>query len=77
MVASVIRRQYFLKDFISETTGPISLKFHMQPSGKWGKKVNIFRPVHVTKMTSILINIKKTKKIFSRTTGPIASKLGM
>ena len=28
----------FSKDFYSETTGPISFKFHIQSSGKGGKK---------------------------------------
>ena len=32
----------FSKDFSSETTGLIVLKFHMQPSGKRVKKVCIF-----------------------------------
>ena len=34
----------FLKDFSSENTGPISIKFHMQPLGKGGKKIYIFCP---------------------------------
>ena len=38
------------KDFSSETTKPISFKFHMQPSGKMGKKVYIFGWGHMTKM---------------------------
>ena len=32
----------FSKDFYSETSEPISFEFHMQPSGKGGKKVYIF-----------------------------------
>ena len=48
----------FLKDFSSENTGPISIKFHMQPLGKGGKKIYIFCPGHITKMATWLYNIK-------------------
>ena len=34
----------FSKDFFSETTGPVSFKFHVQPPGKGGKKIYTFRP---------------------------------
>ena len=42
---------------------PISFKFHMQPSSKWGKKVYIFRPGHMFKMAALPIygiNVKKS-----------------
>ena len=45
----------FSKGFFSETTGPISFKFHMQPSSKGGKKVYIFSPGHMTKMAALRI----------------------
>ena len=68
----------FLKDFSSENTGPISIKFHMQPLGKGGKKVYIFCPGHITKMATLPIYGKNLKKIFfSKTTRLIALKLGM
>ena len=49
-----------LKDFSSEKTGPISIKFHMQPLGKGGKKIYIFRLGHITKMAALPIYGKKT-----------------
>ena len=52
----------FSKGFFSETTGPISSKFHMQPSSKGGKKVNIFQPSHMTKMATMPIYGKTLKK---------------
>ena len=47
----------FLKDFSSENTGPVSIKFHIQPLGKGGKKIYIFRPGHITKMAYSLTGI--------------------
>ena len=52
----------FSKDFSSETTGPISIKFHMQPLDRGGKKVCIFRPGHMTKMAAMPIYGKILKK---------------
>ena len=64
MVVSGVRRpSTFSKDFSSETTGPISIKFHMQPLNRGGKKVYIFRPGHMTKMAAMPIygnNFKKS-----------------
>ena len=61
-----------LKDFSSENTGPISIKFHMQPLGKKGKKIYIFCPGHITKMAALPIYGKNHSKLFfSRTTGRI------
>ena len=68
MVVSVVRRptvgrpSTFSKDFSSETTGPISIKFHMQPQDRGGKKVYIFRPGHMTKMAAMPIYGKNLKK---------------
>ena len=62
----------FLKDFSSENTGPISIKFYMQPLGKGGKKIYIFYPGHITKMATLLIYGKNHSKLFfSRTTEQI------
>ena len=79
MVASIVcHPSTSSEDFSSKTTGPISIKFHMQPTGNGGKKVYIFGPCHMTKMAVMPIYGKKTSKIFfSRTSGLIALKLGM
>ena len=52
----------FSKGFSSETTGPISFKFHMQPSSKGGEKVYIFCPGHMTKMATMPIYGKNLNK---------------
>ena len=44
-----------LKDFSSENTRPISIKFRMQPLGKGGKKMYIFCPGHITKVATLPI----------------------
>ena len=78
LASSVRRPSTFSKDFSSETTGPISIKFHMQPLDRGGKKVYIFRPGHITKMAVMPIYGKNLKKFFfSRTTKLIALKLSM
>ena len=46
----------------SETTGPISIKLHMQPSGKWKKKIYTLCLGHMTKMPVIPIYCKNLKK---------------
>ena len=66
MVVSVVRRpSTFSKDFSSETTKPISIKFHIQPLDRGGKKVCIFRPGHMTKMAAMPIYNKNLKKYSS------------
>ena len=63
----------FSKEFSSETTRQISIKFHMQPPGKRGKKAVFFGPGHMTKMTAMPMYGKNhTKIFFSRTAGSIA-----
>ena len=47
------------KGLSSETSGPISFKFHMQPCSKGGNKVYIFRPGHNAKMAATPIYGKK------------------
>ena len=60
MVVSGVRRpSTFSKDFSSETTGPISIKFHMQPLDRGGKNVYIFRLGHMTKMAAMPIYGKR------------------
>ena len=49
----------FSKGFSSETTGPISLQFHMQPPSKGQKKVYIFGLGHMTKIVTMPICVKK------------------
>ena len=62
----------------SESTGPISIKFHTQPSDRGGKKVYIFGPGHMTKMAAMPIYNKNLKKnLFSGTTRLIALKLSI
>ena len=60
--SSVRRPSTFSKDFYSKTTGPISIKFHMQLLDRGGKKVCIFRPGHMTKMAATPIYNKNLKK---------------
>ena len=43
----------FTKDFFSETTGPISIKFKMQLRVKDGKKIYIFGLGRMTKMAAM------------------------
>ena len=49
MVASVVRSSTFSKHFSSATTGLISFKFYMQPSGEGGKKIYLYGLGHMTK----------------------------
>ena len=57
----VICLSTFLKDFSSENTEPISIKSHMQPLDKGGKKIYIFCPGHITKMATLPIYGKNLK----------------
>ena len=60
MVASdVCPLSTFSNNFSSDTTRPISDKFHMQLPGKGGKKVYIFGPGHMIKMAALPIYGKK------------------
>ena len=71
MVASVVHMSSiclsstFSKLLSSETTWPISFKFHIQPPGKGGKKIYIFRPGHMTKMATMPIYGKNQNKCSS------------
>ena len=70
MVASVVGcPSTSSKDFSSETSGPISTKFHIQPPGNGRKKVYIiFGPRHLTKMATMPIYGKNLKKSCSQKT---------
>ena len=51
----------FSKGFSSETTEPISYKFHMLPPSKGGEKVFIFGLGHMTKIAVMPIYVKILK----------------
>ena len=75
---SVVRRPPFSKIFFSETAWPIKAKFYVQPPWEGGTKVYINGPGHMTKMATRPIYGKNPSKIFfSRTGGPIFTKLGL
>ena len=62
MVASIFRRSsIFSKD--SETTWPISIKFHMPPPGTGGKKIYIFGSDHMIKIGAMPIYGKNLKNL--------------
>ena len=68
----------FSNVFSSETAWPIQAKFYVEPPWEGGTKVYINGPGHMTKMAAMPIYGKNLKKIFfSRTGGPISTKLGM
>ena len=71
-------RPPFSNVFSSETAWPIKAKFYVEPPWEGGTKVCINGPGHMTKMAAMPIYDKNLKKIFfSRTGGPISTKLGM
>ena len=63
------------KIFFSETARPIKLKFYVEPSWLGGMKVCSQDLGHMTKMAAMPIYGKNPSKIFSRTGGPISTKL--
>ena len=64
--------------FSSETAWPIKAKFYVEPRWEGGTKVYINGPGHMTKMAATPIYGKNHSKfIFSRTGGPVLTKLGM
>ena len=67
----------FSNVFSSETAWPIKAKFYVEPPWEGGTKVYINGPGHMTKMAATPLHGKNSSKIFSRTGGPIVSKLGM
>ena len=72
-----VHRFTFSNVFSSETAWPIKAKFYVEPPWEGGTKVCINGPGHMTKMSAMPIYGKNLKKIFSRTGGPISTKLGM
>ena len=76
--SSVVRPSTFSNIFSSETAWPIKAKFYVEPPWEGGTKVYINGPGHMTKMAATPIYGKNPSKIFfSRTGGPIFTKLGM
>ena len=75
---SVSRLSSTFSNIFSETAWPIKAKFYVEPPWEGGTKVYINGPGHMTKMAATPIYGKKPSKIFfSRTGGPIFTKLGM
>ena len=62
---SVCRVFTFSNVFSSGTTGPIEVKFHVEPPWDGGMKVCVWGPGHMTKMTAMRIYGKNPSKIFS------------
>ena len=76
--SSSVRPSTFSNIFSSETAWPIKAKFYMEPPWEGRTKVCINGPGHMTKMAAMPIYGKNPSKIFfSRTGGPISTKLGM
>ena len=79
--SSVVRRRpslTILKIFFSKTAWAIKAKFYVEPPWKGGTKVCSRYLGHMTKMAAMPIYGKNPSKIFfSRTDGPIFTKLGM
>ena len=75
----VFRRPFtFSNIFSSETAWPIKAKFYVEPPWEGGTKLYINGPGHMTKMAATPIYGENPSKIFfSRTGGPIFTKLGM
>ena len=64
--------------FFSETAGPIKAKFYVEPPWVGGTIFCSWHLGHMTKMAATPIYGKNPSKIFfSRTGGPIFTKLGM
>ena len=62
---------------ISETTWPIKAKFYVEPRWVGGTKFCSRHAGHMNKMAATSIYGIKPSKIFSGTSGPISTKLGM
>ena len=77
-VVVVVRRPQCSNIFFSQTGWPIKAKFYVELPWEGGTKVYINGPGHMTKMAATPIYGKNPSKIFfSRTGGPIFTKLGM
>ena len=60
---SVICQHLQRSSSLKLTPRPIPFIFHMHPSSTGGKKVHIFRPGHMTKMTAMSIYGKNLKNL--------------
>ena len=67
----------FSNIFSSETAWPIKAKFYVEPPWEGETKVYIKSPGHMTKMAATPIYGNNPSKIFSRTSGPIFTNLGV
>ena len=68
----------FSNIFFSETAWPIKAKFYVEPPWEGGTKLYMNGLGHMTKMAAMPIYGKNPSKIFfSRTGGPIFTKLGV
>ena len=73
----VRRRPQCSNIFFSETAWPNKAKFYVEPPWVGGTKFCSRHLGHMTKMAATPIYGKNPSKIFSRTGGPIFTKLGM
>ena len=74
----VVRRPQCSNIFFSETAWPIKAKLYVEPPWVGGTKICSRHLGHMTKMAPTPIYGKNPSKIFfSRTGGPIFTKLGM
>ena len=64
-------------NIFSSVAWPIKAIFYVEAPWEGGTKVYINAPGHMTKMAATPIYGKNPSKIFSRTGGPIFTKLGM
>ena len=76
-VVVVCRRPQCSNIFFSETAWTIKAKFYVEPPWVGGTKFCSRHLGHMTKMAATPIYGKNPSKIFSRTGGPIFTKLGM
>ena len=75
---SVVRRRPQCSKIFSETAGPIEAKFYVEPPWVGGTIFCSRHLGHMTEMAATSIYGKNPSKIFfSRTGGPIFTKLGM
>ena len=78
VVRPSVRRPQCSKIFFSETAGPVKAKFYVEPPWVGGMIFSSRHLGHMTKMAATPIYGKNPLKIFfSRTGGPIFTKLGM
>ena len=73
-----VRPSFTISNIFSKTAWPIIAKFYVEPPYIGGTKVCSRRLGHMTNMAAMPIYGKNHSKIFfSRTGGPISTKLGM